>query len=140
MHTAISRGQWQPQTAVSPSLKPTSVAPPLGKPASQKPHTAEVSAKQSIKRQLHTTHVGAVGWEPHSSSTTTCAGKVDQALPSKLKQGAHIHQPTKTTAWPLPHACAQPYQAGSGSHGQLFRPSWSSSSWHSRNRKEHDAR
>ena len=42
-----------------------------GKPASQKPLTAEVSAKQSIKRQLHTTHVGAVGWEPHSSSATT---------------------------------------------------------------------
>ena len=34
-----------------------------GKPASQKALTAE---KQSIKRQLHTTHVGAVGWEPHS--------------------------------------------------------------------------
>ena len=26
---------------------------------------------------------------------------------SKLKQGAHIHQPT---AWQLRHACAQPYQ------------------------------
>ena len=38
--------------------------------------------KQSIKRQLHTTHVGAVGWEPHSSSTTTCAGKVDHELPA----------------------------------------------------------
>ena len=43
--------------------------------------TAEVSAKQFIKRQLHTTHVGAVGWEPHSSSTTTWAGKVDHDLP-----------------------------------------------------------
>ena len=38
-------------------------------------------AKQSIKRQLHTTYVGAFGWEPHSSSTTTCAGKVDHELP-----------------------------------------------------------
>ena len=37
----------------------------------------------------------------------------------RLKQGAHIHQPT---AWPVPHACAQPYHSGSGSHGQLFRP------------------
>ena len=46
----------------------------------------------------------------------------------KLKQGAHIHQPT---AWPLPHACAQPYHAGSGSHGQLFRHYWSTSAWHS---------
>ena len=30
-----------------------------GKPVSQKPFTAEVSAKQSVKRQLHTKHVGA---------------------------------------------------------------------------------
>ena len=32
---------------------------------------------ESFKCQFHTTHVGAVGWEPHSSSTTTCAGKAD---------------------------------------------------------------
>ena len=39
---------------------------------------------------------------------------------SKLKQKwAHIHQ---HPAWQLPHACAQPHYAGSGSHGQLFRP------------------
>ena len=48
---------------------------------------------------------------------------------SKLKQGAHIQQPT---AWPLPHACAQPHHAGSGSHGRLLRPYWGSSVWHSR--------
>jgi len=48
---------------------------------------------------------------------------------SKLKQGAHIHQPT---AWPLPHASAQPYHAGGGSHGQQFRPYWGSSEWHRR--------
>jgi len=53
--------------------------------------TAEVSAKQSIKRQLHTTHVGAVDWEPHSSSTTTCAGKVDHELPVHQSKG---HTPT----------------------------------------------
>ena len=52
-----------------------------GKPASQIPFTAEVGAKQSIKRQLHTTYVRAVGWELHSRSTTTCAGKVDHELP-----------------------------------------------------------
>ena len=52
----------------------------VGKPASQKPLTVEASAKQSIKCQLQTTHVRAVGWEPHSSSTTTCAGKVDHEL------------------------------------------------------------
>jgi len=43
--------------------------------------------------------------------------------------GEHIHQPT---AWPLLHACSQPYQTGSGSHGQLFCPYWGSSAWHSR--------
>ena len=43
---------------------------------------------------------------------------------TNLKQGAHIHQPT---AWSVPHTCAQPYHAGSGSHGQLFRPYWGSS-------------
>ena len=48
---------------------------------------------------------------------------------TNLKQGPHIHQPT---AWPVPHACAQPYHPGSGSHGQLFRPYWSSLAWHSR--------
>ena len=36
---------------------------------------------------------------------------------TSLKQGAHIHQPK---AWPVPHACAQPYHPGSGSHGQLW--------------------
>ena len=51
-----------------------------GKPTSQKLLTAEVSAKQSIKRQLHTTHVGAVGWEPPGSSPTTCAAKADHGF------------------------------------------------------------
>ena len=50
-----------------------------------------------------------------------------------LKQGAHIHQPT---VWAVPHACAQPYYSGSGSHGQLFRPSSGSSAWHSRRANE----
>ena len=48
---------------------------------------------------------------------------------TNLKQGAHIHQPT---AWPVPYAYAQSYHPGSGSHGQLFRPYWGSSAWHSR--------
>ena len=34
-----------------------------------------------------------------------------------LKQRTHVHHPS---AWPVPHACAQPYHPGSGSHGQLF--------------------
>ena len=48
---------------------------------------------------------------------------------TNVMQAAHIHQPT---AWPVPHACAQPYHPGSGSHGQLFRPYWGSLAWHSR--------
>ena len=36
-----------------------------------------------------------------------------------LKQGVQIHQ---LKAWPVPYACTQPYQPGSGSHGQPFRP------------------
>ena len=42
------------------------------------------------------------------------------------------HQPT---VWSVPNTCAQPYHPGSGSHGQLFRPSWASSAWHSRRAK-----
>ena len=42
--------------------------------------TTEASAKHSFKRQLHPTHVGAFGWEPHGSSTTTCAAKADHGL------------------------------------------------------------
>ena len=40
--------------------------------------------------------------------------------------------PTNSAVWPVPYACAQPYHPGSGSHGQLFRPCWGSSAWHSR--------
>ena len=39
-----------------------------------------------------------------------------------LKQRAHIDQ---TIAWPVPHACAQPYHLGSGSYGQsVHRLPW----------------
>ena len=48
---------------------------------------------------------------------------------TNLQQEAHIHQPT---AWPVPHACAQPFHTGSGSHGQLYRPYWGSSAWQNR--------
>ena len=57
-------------------------------------------------------------------------GEGGSRVTSKLKQGAHIHQPT---AWPLPVACAEPYHAGSGIHGQLLSPLyWGSSASHSR--------
>ena len=42
------------------------------------PFTAKEGAKQPFKHQLHTTLVGAGGWEPHGSSPTACVGKVDQ--------------------------------------------------------------
>ena len=94
-----------------------------GKPASQKALTAE---KQSIKRRLHTTHVGAIGWQPHSSSTITCAGKVDHKLPVNQSKGH-----TYTNPWSshyLTHVHRHITQAGS--HGQWFRPYWGSTAWH----------
>ena len=42
------------------------------------PFTAKVGAKHRFKRQFHTTHMGAGGWEPLGSSPKACAGKVDQ--------------------------------------------------------------
>ena len=57
------------------------------KPTSQKPLTAEESAELSTKHQLHTTYVGAVGWELHSSSTAKCSGKVDHELPVPWSKG-----------------------------------------------------
>ena len=78
-----------------------------------------------------------------ASSTQTCGscwlgttqqfyhdvcGEGGSQVTSKLKQEAHIDQPT---SWPLSHICAQPYHVGSGSHGQLFRPYWGSPVWHS---------
>ena len=106
MRTAISRRGRQSWTAVSPLLGPTTVAKPWinewGKPASQKHPIADVSAKQSMKRQLHTTYVGAVGWEPHSSSTTTCEGKVDHELPVNQSKG-HTYTNPRAHALRLTH-------------------------------------
>ena len=47
----------------------------------------------SAKCQLHTTHVGAVGWELHSSSTTTCKGKMDDKLLVNLSKGHTYTEP-----------------------------------------------
>ena len=105
------------------------------------PHRSHIIMQpimHSFQRQLHTTHVGAFGWNCMQFShcirgvgvsgvtPDLCASKYNK---SNLKQGAHIHQ---TAAWPAPHACAQLYHPGSDSHGQLFRPYWGSSAWHSR--------
>ena len=47
----------------------------------QRPFTAEASAKHSCKRQLHTTHVGDVGWELRGTSPTTCTGMWIRSYP-----------------------------------------------------------
>ena len=41
-------------------------------------------------------------------------GEGGSRVTNTLTKGANIHQPT---AWTLSHACAEPYHAGSGSHG-----------------------
>ena len=94
-----------------------------GKPAFQKPLTAE---KQSIKRQLYATHVGAVGWELHSSSTTKCTGKVDHKLPVNQSKGHTYTNPWRSRY--LMHVHSHITRAGN--HGQRFRPYWSWTAWH----------
>ena len=94
-----------------------------GKPAFQKPLTAE---KQSIKHQLYTTHVGAVGWEPHSSSTTTCTGKVDHKLPVNQSKGHTYTNPRPR--YYLTHVHSHIMRAGN--HGQQFHPYWGSTAWY----------
>ena len=62
------------------------------------PKTAEAGAKHPFKRHLHPTHVGALSWEPHDSSPTAYAEKVDQLklrLASTLRMCPHI---TRTVA------------------------------------------
>ena len=120
-HRHLFRSYWGPKAWQSRCVNER------GKPASQKPLTAEESEELSTKHQLHTTYVGAVGWEPHSSSTAKCSGKVDHELPVHWSKGYTYTNP----AWPLSHACAQPYHGGSGSHGPPLRPYWGSSARHS---------
>ena len=85
MCTAISPGQWQPWTALSPLVGLISMASRhvnvRGNPRVSKTLYSRSKCKHSFKRQLHTKHVGTVGWEPHGSSPTACAGKADQELP-----------------------------------------------------------
>ena len=51
----------------------------------------EVCAKRSIKRQLHTTHMGAVRWEPAEQFYHDMRGEGGSRVTSKLQQGAHSH-------------------------------------------------
>ena len=78
MRTALSPRQWMPWTAVSALLGLISMAYLSG--SSTLPLTAKAGTKHRFERQLHTTHMGSGGWEPHGSAPTACAGKVDQPL------------------------------------------------------------
>ena len=97
----------------------TAVGLMSGENAFQKPLTAE---KQSIKRQLYTTHEGAVGWEVHSSSTMMCAGKVDHKLPVNQSKGHTYTNPRPS--YYLTHVHS--HITWAGSHRQWFRPYWGS--------------
>ena len=46
---------------------------------------------------------------------------------TKVRQGAHIHQPT---AWAEPRTCTLPYHPGSARNGQLVCPYWGLPAWH----------
>ena len=87
---------------IGSNLRGTAVELMNGKTRVSKTLTVEVNAKQSIKRQLYTTQVGAVGSEPHSSSTTTCAGKVDHELPVNQSKG-HTYTNPRAHALRLTH-------------------------------------
>ena len=65
---AHSHYQWQLWTAVSPLLGLTLSYWVLS------------CRGEFFKCQLHTTHVGAVDWEPHGSSPTICAGNGDHGF------------------------------------------------------------
>ena len=61
------------------------------------------ACKHSFKRQLHTTHVGTIGWERTAVLPRLARGRRIRSYPdlcaskfkkTNLKQGAHIHQPT----------------------------------------------
>ena len=106
-------GAVKPHTAFSPLLGPTAWHSrwinKRGKPVSQTPLTAEVSAKHQP--------APAPAPAPHNTCGSCYRGNAKQfhlymrgdggsRITSKSKQGAHIHQPT---ASPLPHARTQPH-------------------------------
>ena len=79
MHTAISHRQAAMGT-VSPILGLNSMAWPFVSDQGNLCNKTLSYRGESFKCQFHTTHVGAVGWESHSNSTTTCAGKADHGF------------------------------------------------------------
>ena len=109
-HRQLFRPYWGPPVWHSHWVKEQ------GKPTSQKPLTAE---KQSIKCQLYTTHVGAVGWELHSRFHHDMRGEGRSQITSKSKQGAHIHHVsvTRETCVQRPFTAeASPLSASSTQH------------------------
>ena len=70
-----------------------------GKPVSQRPSTAEASAKHFFKCQLHATHVGAVGSETHSSSPTTSR---ERRIISLSLENAELNCFTAKRIWNIP--------------------------------------
>ena len=116
-HRQLFRPYWGPPAWHSHSVKER------GKPASQRPLTAE---KQSIKCQLYTTHEGAVGWELHSSSTTTCMGKVDHKSPVNQSKGHTYTNPRPSHYLMHAHNLIMLVD----SHGQRFCPYWGLTAWH----------
>ena len=91
----------------------------------ENPHFKNPSLlKSNLSSASSTQHVGAVGWEPHSSSTTTCAGKVDHKLPVNQSKGHTYTNPRSS------HYLTHAHITQAGSHGQWFHPYWGSTAWH----------
>ena len=101
MRTAISPGQWQPWTAVSPLLGLITVGSMNGEnPRVSKTLYSRGECKHCFKRQLHTTHVGTVRAGNRTAVLPRhargrrirtypdlCASKFNKV---NLKQGAHM--------------------------------------------------
>ena len=116
MRTAISRGQWQP--LIGAHLP--------GKPVRLMNGKIRVSKTPYCRGECKAVYQVPA---PHNTCRSCWLGTAQQfyhgmrgeggsRVTSKFLQEAHIHHPT---AWPLPHACAQPNQ------GQ-----WQPWTWHIR--------
>ena len=89
--------------------------------------------KHLFKRQLHTTHVVAVEKQFSYGMRMEMPSIRDLCVLTKVSK----HKVNTEARIPIPwyghcrtHA-HNPYHPGSGSHGQMFRPCWGSSAWHS---------
>ena len=121
-HRHLSRAYWGPPAWQSRWVNER------GKPASQKPLNPEDWVRSCLPGASYTQHM----WELLAGNRTVVLPRHARGRwitsYQYIEARAHVHQPT---AWPLSHACPQPYHAGSGSHGPPFRPYWGSSARHS---------